>query len=82
MDSRKKKWKKRFVSSLDSKANKSPPVWLENTIKWTVVDSLARKLSGLRCEQPKSQTCKNQSLPAPWDMRAWEKLALIFLCPE
>ena len=55
-------------------------LWLENTIKWTGVGSLQRKLAGLRCEYPRSWTNKNQSFPSPVEMALGEKFALISLC--
>lgn len=56
-------------SPLDCKDDKSlSTLWLENTIKWTGVGSLQRKLAGLRCEYPRSWTNKNQSFPSPGEM--------------
>jgi len=56
-------------SPLDCKDDKSlSTLWLENTIKWTGVGSLQRKLAGLRCEYPRSRTNKNQSFPSPVEM--------------
>lgn len=67
------------MSSLDSKANKSlSTACLENTIKWTVVDSPGRKLSGLRCEFPKSQTCKINPSQSFGTRLFGKKFALIF----